>query len=234
MNKFLLLAIIFLSTVPLFGQGFEIINSSETHKGYIGDIIKAPLKFKNTTDRPIILIVRKVTEQIGSTQKSYFCVDDNCLDQRTEDFIIKIEAGQTLTTLQIALEAGLVPGLSSIRYLAYNKSNPSQALEFDLEFSAEEKREKQDVYTSKFISIKEVYPNPVSDYAYVDYKIQSDAIKAKILLHNLLGNVISEYELPPTGTSVRMKADDLSPGIYFYTLYIDNEGVMTRKLIVKK
>jgi hypothetical protein len=40
--------------------------------------------------------------------------------------------------------------------------------------------------------------------------------------------------MPYNERSIKILADNLSAGIYFYTLYIDNEGVMTRKLIVKK
>ena len=62
----------------------------------------------------------------------------------------------------------------------------------------------------------------------------NDQIKAKIVVHNILGNIVGEYSLPSFENFVRVKTDDLSAGIYFYTLYIDNEGVMTRKLIVRK
>jgi hypothetical protein len=68
----------------------------------------------------------------------------------------------------------------------------------------------------------------------VDYKILNDRIKAKLVVHNLLGNVVGEYSLPILENFVRVKTDDLSAGIYFYTLYVDDESVMTRKLIVRK
>jgi hypothetical protein len=64
--------------------------------------------------------------------------------------------------------------------------------------------------------------------------LAGDQIKAKILVHNIIGNVVGEYALSPLDSSVRINTEDLSAGIYFYTLYVENEGVMTRKLIVKK
>ena len=48
------------------------------------------------------------------------------------------------------------------------------------------------------------------------------------------GNIVGEYDLNPSETLLRIKTEDLNAGIYFYTLYLDNESVMTRKLIVKK
>ena len=82
--------------------------------------------------------------------------------------------------------------------------------------------------------LKDVYPNPVVDHALVDYKILNDQIEAKIIIHNILGNNQGEYDLSSSENLLRIPAEGLSPGIYFYTLYINNEGVLTRKLIVKK
>ncbi len=233
--KNLLLVVILLSISSCgLAQGFEITSLQESYKGLIGETLKAPVRFKNTTEKPITLIIRKVNGQIGSTQRHYFCYDNNCLDQKVEDYVVKIEPGQVLNNFNVVLEAGLVSGECTIKYVAYNKSNPGQSIEFGLNFTVEEKPEKQNIYSSRFITIHDVYPNPVIDHAVVDYRISSDEVKAKIVVHNILGNVVGEYSLPTMESFVRFRTDDLSAGIYFYTLYIDNEGVMTRKLIVRK
>jgi len=235
MKRFKLLAILTFAALTGFAQGFEITNLQDSYKGIIGETIKAPLRFRNITEKPITLIIRKVTGQIGGTQKNYFCVDNNCLDSKVEDYIVKVDPGQTLSNLNISLEAGFVSGASTLKYIVYNKSNPGQPVEFELNFEVEEKPERQQsLYSSKFILLHDVYPNPVVDHAQVEYKILNDQIKAKIVVHNLLGNPVGEYQLPSLENLIRIKTDDLSAGIYFYTLYIDNEGVMTRKLIVKK
>ncbi len=234
MRNVLLSAILMLSSLPTLGQGFEIVSLQESYKGTIGEMIKAPIRFKNTSDKAITLIIRKVSDQIGSTQKNFLCLDANCLDQRADDHIVKIEAGQTLSSVHVALDAGLVSGLSSVKYIVYNKSNPSQSIEFEVNFGVEEKAEKQSIYTSKYITLKDVYPNPVVDLALVDYKILNDNIKAKIIIHNILGNNQGEYVLTSAENLLRIPADNLNAGIYFYTLYVNNEGVLTRKLIVRK
>ena len=95
MKQLLLIGCVFMCGV-LNAQNFEISDLQDSYKGSIGDIIRAPLRFKNTTDRPITLILRKAEAQIGSTQKNFYCIDNNCIDHRNEDVILKIEAGQTL------------------------------------------------------------------------------------------------------------------------------------------
>lgn len=218
----------------LIAQGFEITGFQESYKGTIGDVIKVPLNFKNNGSRPLTLIIRKAGSQIGTSQKNYFCLDGDCLDQSVEDYIVKIDPGQTLSSLQVALEAGLVPGISSVRYIAFNKSNPTEALEVEFNFVVEERVEKVNIYSSRNITLQDVYPNPASDFAFVEYKVDQDNVKARISLHNVLGNVVGEYELSPLETKAKLQTSDLNAGIYFYTLYVNGEAVMTRKLVVKK
>ncbi|WP_276369533.1 T9SS type A sorting domain-containing protein [Chryseolinea sp. H1M3-3] len=234
MVRTLLSAVMILVSSWAFAQGFEIAPLQESYKASIGETIKVPLRFKNTSEKSITLIIRKVNEQIGSTQKKYFCIDNNCLDAKIEDYIIKVEPGHTVTNFYVALDAGLNQHESTLRYIAYNKSNPSQALDLDLNFNVEEKTDKATIYQSRYITLYDVYPNPAVEQANLSYKLLSDQVKAKVLLHNILGNVIGEYSLSSFENLIRIKTEDLNPGIYFYTLYIESEGVMTRKLIVKK
>lgn len=234
MIKSLLLAILVLSGTCLYGQAFEIAPLQESYKGLIGETIRVPLRFKNNSDKPISLIIRKVTEQIGSTQKKYFCIDNNCLDSRVEEYVLKVEPGQSVNNFYVALDAGLNRNESMLRYLAFNKANPNQFMEVDLNFEVEEKPSKATIYTSRYITVYDVYPNPAVEEAFVDYDLASDNVNAKILVHNILGNIIGEYALSAMEKRVRIKIEDQSAGIYFYTLYVENEGVMTRKLIVKK
>lgn len=234
MRKFLLSGLLYFLWLGATAQTFEVSNLTENYKGTIGETVKAPLRLRNLSEKPLTLVIRKLSQQIGSTQKNFFCVDNNCLDERVEDYIVRLEPGQTLNTVQIALEGGLVPGVSTMRYIIFSRSNPSHALEFDLNFAIEERLEKNNIYQSKAITVKDVYPNPAADHANVEYQLTSDRAKAKIRLHNLLGNVIGEYDLSSFETRLRISTAELSAGIYFYTLYVDNESVLTRKLIVKK
>jgi hypothetical protein len=59
-------------------------------------------------------------------------------------------------------------------------------------------------------------------------------LKAKVVIHNILGSQVGHYELPVFETKVKIQADELTSGVYFYTVYLDNIGVLTRKLVVRK
>ena len=234
MRKLLWLVFVTCIVFELQAQSFEIAAIQEVYRGHIGETVKVPLQLANTTDKPLTLIIRRVSSNLGGTQKNYYCPDNECLDQRVEDFLIRLEPRQTLTNFDIALDAGLANGISSVKYLIFNRYNSSDALEFDLHFAVEERSAKEDIFTHPQIVLHDVYPNPVVDYAYVNYKMLNDDLEAKIVIHNILGNPIDEYNLPAAENKVKIRAESMNAGIYFYTLYLDNEGVVTRKLIVKK
>lgn len=234
MRKILWLGILLCFAFQVSGQSFEVGPLQDVYKGHIGETVKIPLRFTNTTDKPLTLVVRKVSSTLGGTQKNYFCPDNDCLDQQVEDIMIRVEPRQTLSTIQIALEAGLANGISSAKFVVFNRYNSSETFEFDLNFAVEERSAKENIFASPHIILHDVYPNPIVDYAYINYDKLNDDVEAKIIIHNILGNPIDEYGLPSGENKVKIRAESMNAGIYFYTLYLDNDGVVTRKLIVKK
>src|SRR5690606_22346565 len=168
MARFILVLAVILLNTWASAQSFEMNSLQDTYKGHIGEVVKAPIIFKNTTEKPITLVVHKIQEQIGKTQKNFYCLDNNCLDQKTEDFTLKIEPGQSLNGFQIALEGGLVSGTSLVKYVVFNRTNPGHSIEFDLNFQIEE-AEKKSIYESRQILLHDVYPNPSTEYAFVNY-----------------------------------------------------------------
>jgi hypothetical protein len=215
-------------------QQFEIGVTAETYKGYVGDQILVPLFVKNTSTRTLTLVLKRTDNQIGGTQRNILCPDGQCQEFSGEEFIIRLEPGQSVANLSLGIDAGLVPGNSRVRYTIFNKSNPNDAFDLDLFFSVEEKPAKTSIFSSRQITMHEIYPNPVSDVAFIDYRLANNQAKAKIIIHNILGSALSEYDLTSQDTRVKIRVDEMAAGVYFYTLYLDNESVMTRKLVVKR
>ncbi|MBK6263927.1 T9SS type A sorting domain-containing protein [Marivirga sp. S37H4] len=89
-------------------------------------------------------------------------------------------------------------------------------------------------YQKDNLLISNFYPNPAKEFASMEYSIDAYEQNVKIILQNVLGSVINEYSLDPKENKLRLLTENMSPGIYFYTLVIKDEGLATRKLIVKK
>jgi hypothetical protein len=215
-------------------QSIEFIDRQDALSGSVNEVLAIPLRIKNTSDKAQFYIIRKVYSDMGSSQKGYFCIGKDCLEHGMDEFSKRLEPGQTLDGLMYTLETGMLTAQNSFKFEVFPRGNPSAAVEHNVSVSIEEKRGKALVFQSKDITIHDVYPNPISDQAFIDYTIHNENIKAKVVIHNILGRTMNETDLPTSENRIKIQADDLSTGIYFYTLYLDNDGVLTRKMIVRK
>lgn len=236
MKLFFSAVLILISGLCLQAQNFEVAETTQIFKGKVGEKIVAQIPIKNLSDRPIQLVVKRLDKVIGTSQATYFCWDGQCQPSAQDVMPIskRLPARETSLKLESVLEAGLVPGISSVKYLIYNRDNPAEAVEYEVNYTIEENDEGKILYSSSDIKLKDIYPNPVTEYAMIDYELINDNTKAKIVLHNVLGSVVGEYDLAPYENKLKINTDEFNPGVYFYTLYIDNDGVITHKLIIRK
>lgn len=232
--KTLAILVFTLFSVPLLAQEVEWLDRQDNYQAGLNQTVRIPIKLKNLSNRAQVFIIRKAQSDLGSNQKGYFCLGDDCSDPSLELYSKKIEPGETLNNLVYVVETGLVTGSNSLRFEVYSRSNPVSTIENSVSIAVEEKPARSPVFISKDISIHDVYPNPVSDWATIEYTIHNESIKAKVVIHNILGSPMSNYELPVFETKVKIQADELTNGVYFYTVYLDNVGVLTRKLVVRK
>ena len=225
-----LVILAFASTVR--GQGFELVDKQDYYQAAISETFQIPVRIKNTTDKAQTYVVRRASADASGFQKGYFCLGRNCLQQAVDEFSYRVEPGETLD-LYYTLETGLVSGPASLHFEILAKGGP-HAFAHNVSVQIEEKRETSFVFQSRDITIHDVYPNPVVDQAFIDYRIHNESIKARVVIHNILGRTMNETDLPVFETKIRLQTEELATGIYFYTLYLDNVGFLTRKLIVRK
>ena len=219
-----------------FSQSLQVIDTKYSHNLEIGDEVRTVIKIKNVSDKPIHVMVRRDEVLIGSSQNTYFCWDTDCLEdgqlQITTSHLI--ESGEIVETFFSVLSAGLDETISNLTYSFYDRDNPEDFITVELDYTVKDKIAGGYMFNSNTISISDIYPNPVSDVAYVDYLIYDEEIEAKLVFHNVLGSGVGEYELNPGEKELKVNTTEFKPGVYFYTLYVDNEGKVTKKLIIRK
>ncbi len=234
MKQWLISLGLILAVTGAFSQGFELIDRQENYQTAISETLRIPLRIKNNTDKPQFYIIRKANNDLGGTQKGYFCLDKNCLETEIDEFSKRVESGETLNGLYYTLETGLVTGQNNLKFEFFLRGSPQNVIQHQVNITIDEHRAKSFIFQSKDITIQDVYPNPVTDQAFIDYKIHTETIKAKVVIHNILGSSVGNYELPNSENRIKLTTDEFSAGVYFYTVYLDNNGVLTRKLIIRK
>ena len=236
----------YIALFTLFGfaasaQSLEIVNTEVDQQGIIGQDIRTVIKIKNISDKPVYFSIYEVKKTIGSSQKSFLCFDNDCdngnianRSGKIIDYVRKLMPGEIDESVVAVLESGLIRGISSISYRVFNVKSPEDYTQIELHYSIEEISKEGLLYSSKTVDLSDVYPNPVTEVAIFDYKIKNDSKEAKIIIHNVLGSIAGEYKLNPFEQQLKVSVENYNPGVYFYSLYIDNEGVATKKLVVRK
>ncbi len=233
MKQFLFIFCLACSSLNLIAQNLELLDRQEFYQTSSVQRLKIPLALKNNTDKVQSFTIRKITNDLGHSTKGYFCINHNCQELWVNDISASIEPNETLQNLYYVIETGIISGQTSLKFEISQKGNPKEIIEHNLTINIEEKS-KPFIFQSKEISIQDVYPNPAADQAYIDYKIHDENVKVKLLIHNILGRILGDYQLPSSETKIKIPTEDLPTGVYFYTLYLDQEGVLTRKLVVRK
>jgi len=94
-------------------------------------------------------------------------------------------------------------------------------------------RVEEQLYTSEKITVSNIYPNPASEYAELDYAMSGDIRDAKLIFYNVLGSQIQEYSLSKGETKLHINTREMSTGLYFYQLALDGKKVATKKMLVR-
>ncbi|MFA0963066.1 T9SS type A sorting domain-containing protein [Roseivirga sp. BDSF3-8] len=91
-----------------------------------------------------------------------------------------------------------------------------------------------DLFEAEGIKIGDIYPNPAERFIELKYTISDPGTRVKILFHNVLGVRMAEHSLDAGKSSLLVSTEKFIPGIYFYTLNVNDQNVITKKLVVKK
>jgi len=219
-----------------WSQSLKIVNSNLYVDSEVGTSTSTTIKVQNISNHTIMLGIEKTEENIRSSQISTLCINNDCSKKNivSSNTIIKLLPGQIFEGFSTILETGLVPGNSSVKFLIYNLSNTNESIEAEINYSIKEKAKEGLLYSSNVVELSDVFPNPAREKIVFNYNYLDPEKEAKVVIHSVLGSVISEYKLSPYETRLSIPVTSYNPGVYFYTLYIENEGVATKKMVVRK
>lgn len=91
----------------------------------------------------------------------------------------------------------------------------------------------EQLYISDKITVSNIYPNPASEFAVIDYTMSGDLRDAKVIFYNVLGSKMSEHGLSKNVGKLRVDTTTMPTGLYFYQLSLDGKKVATKKMLVR-
>ena len=122
-------------------------------------------------------------------------------------------------------------GTSVFEFKFYNIDNPDEFTSVVVNFWASPEGIAEDAM--KGGSISEIYPNPATNYANLDFNLTPSVKNAKVRVINLLGSVVKEANIENGTNQLKLDVSDLDNGVYFYSVLINGETYKTRKLVIR-
>lgn len=74
-------------------------------------------------------------------------------------------------------------------------------------------------------------PNPFAESTVISYNIQVDFTKAQILFTTSEGNLVKTVDITEKAGNLTVFANDLSHGVYTYSLIVDGKTISTKKMV---
>jgi hypothetical protein len=91
----------------------------------------------------------------------------------------------------------------------------------------------EQLYISDKITVSNIYPNPASESATIDYTMSADLRDVKVIFYNVLGSKMGEHVLTKNNGKLRVDTTVMPTGLYFYQLSLEGKKVATKKMLVR-
>lgn len=90
------------------------------------------------------------------------------------------------------------------------------------------------LFENEVIRISKIYPNPASEQVGFSYHLNDHQADARIILRNILGKEIATFRLESSSEKLNIPVREYVSGMYFYTLSVNGQNIITRKFLVKR
>ncbi len=217
-------------------QQIRVLSEDLQFSGDLGSSQRKSIILQNESNQSKTYFLKNIRGNVGSSQKVRICIGEQCFDPKRDLAKVKIsmEPGEIMTDLYLEFEMGIVETMGSFDLFFVNPENIRETFMVEARYSVSNPDKKIDEFDYKDIKLSDVYPNPSSRIAQLDYQFNNPKVKAKITINSFIGNPIAEYELDPESSSLSINVSEFKEGIYFYTLFLDNKNIVTKKLQIKK
>lgn len=235
-SLFLFLTTLLLLTQPMAeARQVRVLSEKIEFNGKINTSQRKSLILQNDSDEEKEYFLRYLRGNIGSSQSMKICLDKTCFNpvKEASKIKIKLKPGEIYTDLYVEFDLGIIETRGTFDLHFYNTDNSRDMFLVEGVYNVAS-GEDDTYFNHKDIEIGGVYPNPATRVAQLDYKIKNPAVKARVVVNTFIGNPIYDFRLDPLHSTLEINVTDLNPGVYVYTIFIDDKNIVTKKLVVKR
>lgn len=228
---------IFFLLLHLQAEGqVRVLNEAIEFNGKINTSQRKSLILQNESDQAKEYNLKFLRGNIASSQNVKICLGNTCYDPKKDLAKVKLKLGpgEVYTDLYLEFDLGITEAKGTFDLHFANTENLRDVFIIEGLYNVEGGQSDNNEVNHKDITLGSLYPNPSSRIAQLDYQIKNPAVTARIVVNSLIGNPVFDLRLDPLQKSIVINVTDLYPGIYFYTLIVDNQNIVTKKLVVKR
>ncbi len=191
----------------------------------------------NNTSNPVLLNVKRYELSYVAGSKNYFCWE-LCLNDINSgaQWLVthppvfnQINPGDSVTYFGAHVKPQGNPGTHTFRYVWFNTADANDSVYVDIVFNFAVSVNTIDKNDIKF----ELYPNPATHFTKINFNIPSSYPKL-LVIYDMIGNKVFESSINNMEGSLNVDLSKFNNGVYFYSLWIDNKAILTRRLIVAR
>jgi len=232
--RFPLLVIFFFYCLGANSQEFTLLGIEEEYFLQAGEAQRTKLTVQNQSDQPLRLAIRLTEVSHPDLLKTSFCTGPDCPQ---DDFLLELrtlQPGEIYDSVALMLQAGTEEVQGTLKYQVFDTDNPLHIITNHIKFHVQGAFPNGIMYQRPDLTVSHFNPNPIVTQASLDYLASNFKHRARILILNILGNQVMSFDLHEGQHSIKLSADQLNNGIYFYTLQLDGKNVATKKMVVRK
>jgi hypothetical protein len=214
-------------------DGDSIAKHTRMLNGFNNEEIMGTIKVHNhiPADLNLIAFRQPVIVVGGSTNSMSFGGID--FPETVDTTALHTIGGSTVDeTFKMHYNANGTDGVSQILYVFLDPTNTSSFALFWVHFNAEGESDISEEILAR-TEFSAAYPNPASSHVSFNYDIPQEVKMAEVVITNLLGAVVYEGAVEGYVGTKRIDVSNLTEGIYFATLKLDNEIATSQKILVQ-
>jgi len=186
---------------------------------------------------------RRYLNSYTTGQDVYFCFGTNCYSAFTQPLhapnqSVTLPSGGMLPNgagtygLKTDFDDNMVLGNSQVRYTLYDVNNIADSVSLIINYEVTAVGLAK--LDAKNFILSNTVPNPATNNTTVKYNFASQPSKASLKVFNMVGVMVKEIELEGLDGKAQIDVSNLSDGLYFYSLVVNDKIISTKKLVVGK
>ena len=200
------------------------------------NIIKARVFLHNSLDSDMQVWVKKIEDELLPGTFASFCWNSYCF---TPD-VFEVENPMTLGSGQTSGDDDFYgeyrpqgqSGTSYVTFEFFSRNGAFETVKVTVEYTTQ--AASVAFFGARQSTISSPSPNPARNFANFNYEIPFGASQAAMVVRDLTGRVVLDVPLNVDDNRFQLNTSGLSNGIFLYSLVVDGQTVVTRRLMVTR